>query len=227
MILAYSRHEPKDEDTKKRNAAARASWDFHFNAGDMIEAPYDCDGLPKIRDILDYACSMALPEDIVVYANQDAGLTTHAAERLIAGVSRGLGVTLCGNRSLTPQPGKLYKSILQNKPMGGIDIVAMTPQWWKAHRDKMPDMFIAREAWDNCFQALAMEWADGVAPGEIMFAPARWPESKAFTDDVCWHAEHIPVWQGERHSETSTHNRSLALAFFTERGNTKALECLK
>lgn len=224
LILTYSRFDPKDAETNLRNAAARASWDFQINSGELIECPYDCDGLPKIRDILDHVCAMALPEDIIVYANQDAGMTTHAPERLISGVSRGLGVTLCGNRSFH---AGLHRSILQGKPMGGIDIIAMTPQWWRAHRDKMPDMFIGREAWDNCFQALAMEWTDGRASGDIMFSPSRWPESKAYTDDVCWHVEHVPAWQNERQSESSVWNRDLALAFFKERGNTKALECLK
>ena len=227
LLMVYSAHAPKDEDTIARNKAARFSWDFHFSTAEMVEVPFEQDGLPKIRDILDHACALALPEDIVVYANLDAGLTTTAVEKLTEGLARGNGVTFCGNRSLYPQPRRLYKSILQCKPMGGIDIIAMTPAWWKLHRDRMPDMFIGREAWDNCFQALAMEWADGYASADIMFAPGRWRESKAFTDDVCWHTEHAPRWQQERESDTSRHNREMAMAFFASRGNTKAMAHLK
>ncbi len=227
LLLTYSSYVSDNDETCAREWNAKQSWNFHFNTAEMIEVPFYSYGLPKIRDILDHACSLALPEDIIVYANADAGMTTHAVERLTAGVARGNGVTFCGNRSLYPEKGRLYKNILQQKPMGGIDIIAMTPQWWKLHREKMPDMYIGREAWDNCFQSLAMEWADGFALGEIMFAPDRWNESKAHTDNVCWHAEHAPAWQEHRQSETSTHNRELALAFFRERGNEQALRSLK
>ena len=88
LILVYSYYTPEDEETISRHELAQASWRFHFNSCDVIELKYHSPGIPKIRDVLDYACSMALPEDIVVYANADAGLTTLAPERIIAGVQR-------------------------------------------------------------------------------------------------------------------------------------------
>jgi hypothetical protein len=226
VLLAYSDYEPQDEQTEARIDMADRSWEFHFAQSDFIEVPYKSEGLPKIRDILDHACSMALPEDIVAYANADAGLTTLAYELIVAGVARGNGVTCCGERNMKPEPGIFYKDVTHCKSRGGIEVIAMTPQWWKLHREKMPDMLIGREAWDTVFATLAEEWADGHAIADIGNTDL-WPASKAHTDNVCWHEEHFGNWQNNRMSEEGRYNRELARAFFTERGNTKALELIK
>ena len=103
--------------------------------------------MPKIREVLDYGCSFALPEDIVVYANADAGLTTAAVERIIEGISRGRGVTSCGNRMLDPFPRTDLENVTNCKIRGG-PIIAMTPAWWAARPGQVPDMYIGREAWE-------------------------------------------------------------------------------
>jgi hypothetical protein len=108
----------------------------------------------------------------------------------------------------------------------------MTPAWWTAHREKMPDMFIGREAWDTCFNALAEEWADG--RHQVIVDPNEWLRSRAHTDNVCWHQDHYSEWQldrlGKRGDEASVRqnqNRALARAFFRQRGDTKMLDMLK
>lgn len=226
ILLVYSVYEPSHGETIRRNRLAQKSWRFHFSNADMIEVPVKSDGIPKLRDILDYACSLALPEDIVIYCNADAGLTTHAVERILAGVARGNGVTCCSTRDIEANGEWLHKNVTNCKAPGGMDMVAMTPQWWKLHRDKFPDMFIGREAWDTCFAALAEEWADGKNPAE-MFHVEQWPQSKSHTDNVCWHEYHESHWKDFRNSEESVHNREMALAFFQARGNAKALEEVK
>ena len=119
LLLVHSVYTPKDEAVRKRQQVAQESWAWHFNNVDMIDLPYVAPKMPTIRNVLDYACQFALPEDIVVYANADAGLTTHAVERIIAGVERGRGVTSCGHRQLDPQPGRLYKNLTYLKFPGG------------------------------------------------------------------------------------------------------------
>jgi len=226
LLLVYSAYEPKDEETKERQRLARFSWDWHFNNSDVIELPFKGESLPKIRDILDYACAHALPEDIIVYANADAGLTTAAPERIIEGIKKGNGITCCANRRIVPIPGRLYKSVANCKAPGGVEVFAMTPAWWKAHRDRMPDMFIGREAWDSCLCALAEEWADGRM--DVIHEPDDRLKSKAHTDDVCWHQEHPSEWAMRRTGEShQDHNRKLAHMFFEQRADTKQADLLK
>lgn len=227
LLLVYSDYTPTDPSARERHARAQASWRFHFEQSDVIALPYWCAGLPKLADLLDYACALALPEDIVFYANADAGLTTMAPERIIAGVDRGQGVTCCDTREMRSEANGHYKSVTNYPKSGGIDIVAMTPSWWRVHRSLMPDMFIGREGWDNCFAELAEEWADGKQPCVYQTVAAR-VNSKAHTDNVCWHEEHAASWKTQRTTlPDQVHNRSAARAFFAERGNTVAVAALK
>ena len=226
LLLVHSVYTPKDEKLAEKQRIAQESWKWHFANADVIDLPYRAPKMPTIREVLDYGCSFALPEDIVVYANADAGLTTPAVERIVVGVNRGRGVTCCGNRDLTPTPGRLYKNITNCKAPGGIEVIAFSPAWWALHRAKMPDMDIGREAWDTCFATLAQEWVDGTA-AEYANEMEMWLRSRAFTDNVCWHQKHYSEWEDRRFQGTNLRNRELARAFFAERGNVRMLELLK
>ncbi len=228
LLLVHSVYTPKDEADRKKQATAQESWQFHFSSGEMIDLPYHAPKMPKIREVLDYACQFALPEDIIVYANADAGLTTHATERILEGIAKGRGVTSCGHRVMETDPCRLYKNLTNQRAPGGTEVIAMTPAWWGAHRDKMPDMFIGREGWDTCFNALAEDWADG--PGDVISDPDLWLTSRAHTDNVCWHQDHFSQWQKDRtgiSSESQRHNRELAREFFQKRGDSNMVEMLK
>ena len=228
IIFVHSAYTPKDPDVRHAQAAAQESWKWHFQTGDMIDLPHVSDKMPTIRAVLDHGCAHALPEDIVVYANADAGMTTHAFERIVAGVARGRGVTCIGNHTVAKSFTNPVKNLTNLKQPGGIEMVAVSPAWWRLHRDKMPDMYIGREAWDSVFSVLAEEWADGHALSDVSAADL-WRTSKAHTPNVCWHKEHMSQWQQERlgMGGTQEHNRALARAFFKERGHSKALEMLK
>ena len=228
IILAHSVYKPKDPVIVEKQRKAQESWKWHFSNADFIDLPLRFDKMPTVRMVLDRACEFALPEDIILYANEDAGLTTHAYERIVEGVARGRGVTCLGNRALVPEPGRLYKSITNCKAPGGIDMVACTPAWWQAHREKMPDMFIGREAWDSVFATLAEEWVDGRGAEDVSKSD-YWRRSRAHTDNVCWHEPHHSEWV-ERILEpggTQAKNRELAREFFTAHGNLRALDLLK
>jgi hypothetical protein len=226
IIFVHSVYEPNDAQTREKQRVAQESWKWHFASADFIDCPVSSTGLPKIGRILDAGCELALPEDIVVYCNADCGLATHAFERIVAGVERGRGVTCLGQHVLDPIPGRLYKDLTNLKQPGGIDAVAVTPQWWRLHRDKMPDMYIGREAWDSVFAVLAEEWADGRASGYSNF-PDAWHPSRAHTANVVWHQDHFSPWQCDRMEPLNRSNRDLARAFFAERGNDHMVRVLK
>ncbi len=232
ILLVHSSYTPSDPKIAEKHRIAQESWKWHFSNADLIDIPYESSGIPTIRDVLDYGCRFALPEDIVVYANADAGLTTAAVDRIIEGINRGRGVTSCGARVVYPISGHLYKNVTNGKIPGGTEVIAVTPAWWSAHRERMPNMFIGREAWDTCFNALAEEWADGRR--DVIVKPDDWLRSRAHTDNVCWHEPHYSDWQndriglrGGRTSEEQKENRQMARSFFDQRGDTKMLEMLK
>lgn len=233
LLLVYSDYTPRTNDERARIQLARDSWDYHFSNADVIELPVK-DGdltrtgaeigdkpLPYVHDLFDIGCHYAMPEDVVVYVNRDIGLTVLAPERLIAGVARGRGVTVCPRRLLYPRKYRLYKSVTNCKHDGGFDVIAVTPQWWRENRDRMPDMLIAREAWDTVFRTLAEEWADGVESlAHVSSTRKEWAASKAYTDDVCWHTPHDATWSVERTTNPGQkHNRKMARAFFLARKN--------
>jgi hypothetical protein len=242
LILVHAPYQPKDKEESRRMANAHTTWRFLFGQFQMLERAVwereitrtgrdvgDEHGTPYIRDLLDAGAKTALPEDIIVYINEDIGLTTEAAQRLVAGVERGKGVTICPRRVLTcPEPGRAYRSVKNCKVDGGMDVIAMTPAWWAAHREKMPDMLTGREAWDLCMRTLAEEWADGGAPHSYMtIQPEDWWRSRAYTDDVCWHEPHDSHWKVARQENAGgAYNRKLARAFFEERKNKMGVACV-
>ena len=183
-----------------------------------------------VKDLLDQGCAIALPEDGVVYANADVGLTDEAPQRILRGLDRGRGVTVCPRRSvLNPRAGHLYHTVRNSPVDGGIDIVAVTPAYWQSFKSHMPDMLIGREAWDLCFRVLAEEWADGGGLHSYMsIQPEEWWRSKAYTDDVCWHVPHASPWKVDRATNMGgRYNRDLARKFFKDRNNEVGLRCVQ
>jgi len=122
---------------------------------------------------------------------------------------------------LYPKKYRFYKTVLNCRHDGGFDVMAITQQWWRENRDKMPDMLIGREAWDTVFRTLAEEWADNVPVlKHVSSTRDAWSKSKAYTDDVCWHIPHEATWSADRTGTPGQLlNRKLARAFFETRGN--------
>ncbi len=232
IIFIYSLIDNPTPEDQARFDLARRSWDFHFGQFTMIELPVRNDELrrtsatlgdprhaPYARDLFDLACAHAMPEDVVVYCNLDIGLTTLAPDRLLAGVSRGNGVTVCPRRRLDPKAGRFYRSVLNCKLDGGFDIMAVTPAYWQIMREQMPDMLIGREAWDTVFRTIAETWADDRKDARVSVTAAEWSTSAAYTDDVCWHKKHDSWWDTHRTTNPGQiHNRELARKFFTKQG---------
>lgn len=241
LIFVYYVNQTSDPDEIERNRIARASWDYHFSQGEFIEMPVckedlsrtsfslgDSRAMPYVRDLFDWGFAHAMPEDVVVYCNRDIGLTANAGALLLAGVARGRGITCCQRRRIDPKPGRMYKDLVNCATDGGFDVFSVTREWWKNFRDKMPDMLIGREAWDTCLRTLAEEWADGIPRlSRVSGSPAQWDKSKAYTDHVCWHKNHLSNWITERNTSAGQlHNRRLGKIFFAARNNQDLVRAL-
>ena len=241
VIFVHSVDDVGDGEERERIRVAQLTWQHHFDTAKFIELPVlktdlgrtgldvgDTRAVPFVRDLFDLGCRQAMPEDVVVYCNRDIGLTAPAYPRLMAGVRRGNGVTVCPRRRLNPEPGKMYET-LEGTGVdgtgadGGFDVMAVTPGWWKNSRILFPDLLIGREAWDTVFRMLAESWSDGVnRPIEQSMFMEQWHASKAYTDDVCWHKWHVGGWERDRFVNLGQqHNRALAAEFFKKRGDHK------
>ncbi len=229
LILAYSFYPNCSEEERARNARAYETWQWHFGTGDVVELPVpdsdvrtsdrelgDFRPAAFIKDVLDRACAHARPEDIVVYANRDVGLTTDAGTKLFVGLVCGHGATACFRRILTPEPGRVYKNLWAYPWDGGFDVFAFYPSWWQANRHKMPDMVMGREVWDTVFRTLVDEHRRGEPVTDVV---TDIDENPAYADGVCWHKEHLSDWQINRKtSPGNLHNLKLATEFFAARG---------
>lgn len=242
VLIAYYDREPSNPAEALRIKRAAQSRAFLAGTGEAILLPLKTKDLPRIfkrsrkgslpflKDLLDLACCHAMPEDIVLYSNDDLGLTTDAVRKILAGVDRGNGVSVFPRRS-HDAPHPLLQSVLNCRLDGGIDAVAATPVWWRANRVRFPDMLIGTDCWDTIFRVFAEEWADGGPPRENLEAdPHNWLSSRACTDDVCWHEPHLSRWIKERRSgkgdEAGRHNRALARGFFSDRANQDGLRLI-
>lgn len=223
IIFTYDSVEPLDEDERRRFDYAMSTWKFHFNSGDMLEFPTrvgqwsrssadmgDTRPAPFFKDIINHGMAAALPEDVVVYCNRDIFLTSHAPERILAGVGKH-GVMVAWRRNLKPKPGKIYKHVTNAKKDGGVDLIAFTPKWWAEHGKDMPDMLIGREGYDWVLRILAEE-----KHGKDIYQ-----------DDIIGHEPHESFWKKNKKTNPGQqHNRALAKVFFARRHDRRALQSL-
>lgn len=212
---------PTDPDFARRIAAAKFSWDFHYNLGDVI--PFlvademllrsskselgDTRTVPFVRDLLDYGCQFAQPEDIVLLSNRDVGVTVNAIER-IRGLFNDPAVlaSFAWRRSFKAQVGQYYSTVHSGPWDGGVDLVMVKPGWWDEYREWMPDMLIACEAWDWIFRLLVAE---------------SHPGRDVAMDNLLFHEPHNQFWcspANRRKNVGQRHNMTLAKNFFAARG---------
>lgn len=223
IIFIYDDMPPRDEDEARRFDYAKWSWKFHFNHGTLLEFPVTVESFPRssrdlgderatpfVHDVLDYGCSLACPEDVVVFVNRDIGLTTTAPDRILSHTPRH-GVSVGLRRNIIPKPGRYYRTVTNARRDGGVDMAAVTPAWWVKNKSKYPDMLIGREGWDWVFRKMSEE-----AAGRYVYL-----------DDCLIHEPHPSWWKTVRKTNAGQqHNRGLAREFFKARKNHMAVRSL-
>lgn len=223
VIFLYDNMPARSDDEARRFDYAMKTWRLHFNHGTLLEFPVttstfsrsssdmgDASPAPFVVDVLDYGCHFARPEDVVVYCNRDIALTTTAPSRILSHASHH-GISIGLRRAMTPNPNHYYHSVMNCKRDGGVDMVAVRPDWWKTHRSKYPDMLIGREGWDWVMRRLAEELVG----------------KNAYLDDCLIHEPHDSWWRTVRQTNPGQlHNRRLARKFFVDRKDLKAVRSL-
>ena len=213
--------EPTEPNMRRKVEAAKFAWQFHYNLGEVV--PFlvtdemllrssktvlgDSRAVPFVRDLLDYGCHFALPEDIVLLSNRDVGLVVPAIDRIRERFADPLvSAAFAWRRSFYPSPGQYYTKIVSGAWDGGVDLVMARPGWWEQYREWMPDMLIACEAWDWVFRLLVAE---------------THPGRDVSLDGLLFHEPHKQFWaspDNRRKNVGQRHNMLLAKNFFAARG---------
>lgn len=215
LLLTYAPYVPTNQADIDRILATHTSWQFHIHQG-VINLSFteteaarssldvgDTAWVPFLRDILDFGCAHALEEDVVAYTNLDIAFTSRMPEQVIAKAQEH-GVCVVWRRTMPYDPAYLMKSCRNGLQDGGVDFVAVTPAWWREHREKIPDVLIGGDRWDYIFRT----YAERVAGPSCYLA------------DGCCHAPHPSFGSRNGHdTPRQKHNKVLALQFFTEIGD--------
>lgn len=182
LVHLWSKFQPRDPDTARRQALAVSSWsgqlwtDFPV-ADESLPRIFDEGSrkLPFIRDLFDYGCSTWNNDDIVLFSNSDIGFAGDASIRVaIACLNHDCGYAFRRDfpRLLRAPDDATLDS---GTPYCGTDVFFFRVGWWSAHRTEMPDMLIGREAWDPCLRTV-MEISES--------------GRKLGLDHICWHESH-------------------------------------
>lgn len=223
ILLVSAPFQSADAAEQQRFDNARRTWDFHFNQGTILDFPIRQGALPRssmeigdnasvpfLRDIFDHGCAHAMPEDVVAYANLDIGFTTVLPEAVVAKVKE-CGVCVVWRRTMPFNPDHPLKTCKNGQWDGGVDFIAVSPAWWKEHREKIPDMVIAATNYDYVFRTYA----------------ERITGSKCYLADGIFHAPHDSFMS--RHglgNARQKHNHALARKFFSGIGDQKVVSML-
>lgn len=157
----FSAYEPTDPEVVRRVHLAQQSW----KRLPWVEKPArDADmprlfheegkALPYLRDVFDFAVSNLQPGEIVIHTNSDIHVRSDACIQ-VACTLQGMDALYCFRRDFPRLDAPLHdEDFVKGHDYSGHDMTAFRAGWWQAHRVKMPDMLVGREAWDPCLRIL-------------------------------------------------------------------------
>lgn len=206
---------PKDDETKRRYALAKASW----NAAESYYKNWiECDlsntqfprnatkigdpaPLPFIHDMVNEAIAGAGDSDIIFLTNADICVYPEIGDE-IARICEDKGSCYAYRWDFERLDALLTK---EDIPKGrwyiGCDGFAFTKKWWTTWSGNYPDFVLGRETWDWIMRALISETGGGELQKAI------------------YHETHQSPWKiGRLYQPGNLYNRSYARAWLEERG---------
>lgn len=199
VIHLISTQGKADTEAERRYQLAKKSWHKErqlFGEGRWYYHNYVTTGLPKVKDLIEYAISKAeTGEDIIMLTNADICLVPGLTGYIIHEVER-RGAAYFHRHDFS-RIDRLLKSeveISRGKWYCGSDTFVFTKLWWQAHRDIFPDMYFAREFWDMIFRNM-IKRSGGT---EI--------------HNAIYHEKHKSFWESKenRNCQENLHNKALA-----------------
>ena len=165
----------------------------------------DAKAVPFIKDVIDFGCEGAEPDDIVVFTNTDICFAPETI-KVVRAKMKGNGC--CYSRRIDVFNGAIplnAKQLGRYKPHVGADLFACRVSWWKKNRKAMPDLLISFEGFDWVMRRIFEEHR---SDSEIV--PA-----------CVYHEKHISHWSRSeiiKSSPAQLHNRKLCKKFALARG---------
>lgn len=206
-----------DPETARRMELARMTWETEYKRGNWVPLRYhrnhaertsasafgDSREMPFIRDMLDYAATWSKRDDsIIVLTNADVCFTPGLTGWVLDAIaSHGSAFTHRWDFA------KLVTRKINERHVGrgawypGSDAFAFTVGWWKANRERFPDMVLGCECWDLVMRNL-IRLTGGT---EI--------------ERAIYHEKHASFWEQPSNHNTNpgnVHNRALSARFFRD-----------
>lgn len=209
IIHVFSTYSHRNIGDKKRHAEAASSWWRAYKNSHVewvnVSVPEtslkrnaktvlgDAKTLPFIRDVIDDGIEQAhgQPDDLIVWSNDDVCFTED--------ITNDIWWAACGwasRRDFMAVPRRITKdAVAKGRFHPGCDLAFFTVAQWADIRQKMPDMLLAREAFD----LILMHVLAGFGGKEIK--------------DVLAHSMHFQYWVSHSSDPSSMHNKSLAESY--------------
>jgi hypothetical protein len=207
---------PTDPEALRRRDFARGTWNFMYAWGECYGLPIpdgmfrtsdkvvgDARSLPFLRDMLDYAASLALNEDVIMLTNDDICVTPDAIKKLQDQFGSGANALFSWRHNFYHPLTHPLKDLRTGFKDGGVDLIAFRPAVWRQYRNQFPDFILGCEAWDYCYRTLIPELPGGRE-----------------MEGIIYHEYHDPIWRRvdvRTANPGQRYNRQLARNFFTRR----------
>jgi hypothetical protein len=163
--------------------------------------------LPFLHDLFDLACNKQDSRDIVVFSNSDLCMAPDACVRIVAALqSNDAGYAFRKDVYYRLNRPPSIEEIHQGVDYAGADLFFFRVGWWSKFRKFLPDMLLAREAWDCVMRHLIEETN---------------PNKPLALENICLHERHNNGWENPNIRymlKGQIHNLHLAKAFLKQRG---------
>lgn len=156
MVLVYSQFNPRDPDTRARNARAMESWVasgirlLPFQSDQNSSKIGDPHALHFVKDMI-WSALESGDDDVAIISNNDIILKPEAPE-VIQRHCDEFGGFWC------------HRTDENGHADGGIDLMAFSRWWWTLNSDSGPDLLLGCRWWDKCWQMLLVK--SGVPEGK-------------------------------------------------------------
>lgn len=114
---------------------------------------------PLVAEILDALAGEAASRgaDMIGFANADVVVSGQAVDYMLDAHERGHQACAFSRRDLDAVTGE--PTSIQ---IAGVDVIAVSAAWWRAHRGRFRDYIAGESTWDNVYTAILMCHAGGV-----------------------------------------------------------------
>lgn len=141
-------------DERRRHEVASSTWEFPVLAMERADQLRDASiigdkPVPFVKDVIEHGLKHG---DAVVLTNTDTGLT-QCAESKIRRLLKTHGSCFAyrfEHEDITKPP--TYHENIRGAWRGGVELVAVTREWWKNYKRLVPDLLLGRQWWDIVFR---------------------------------------------------------------------------